>query len=172
MDESRPRLFTGRQVTMMVIAVCITVVLAPGAVWAVQQFTYVSVYDATADRSATVDASNRLNVSSRPVAPGTPLVQWSNTSPGGARTIRTTTSKTSITSLTLSNTSSAPVDVTIARRSTGSWARYADVVVPANDVVQLTFPSPLVFTGTPSNPAKLESMANGTVDIMAVGFTE
>jgi hypothetical protein len=54
--------FSGRQLTTVVIAVCTTVVVAPGAVWAVDTFSNVAVQDPVTGTKASVDATHHLVV--------------------------------------------------------------------------------------------------------------
>jgi hypothetical protein len=58
----RKHFFTGRQVTTMVVGLMATVVLLPGAVWAVDAFTNVAIQDPVTGTKASVGASNALKV--------------------------------------------------------------------------------------------------------------
>jgi hypothetical protein len=53
---------SGRQLTTVIIAVCTTVVVAPGAVWAVDTFSNVAVEDPVTGTKASVDATRHLVV--------------------------------------------------------------------------------------------------------------
>ena len=66
--------FSGRQLTVVIVALVIGFIAAPSAVWAVDTFSNVAIEDPVTGVKAQVDSARRLQVS---VVPRPPTTPWS-----------------------------------------------------------------------------------------------